>query len=211
VSNVGNRFLQINNARALTAIVALLLSFSGPLSAAFCSLRDPILAIHSLYPEATQHRSIIRPIDQKMRSEVAQRLPFTIHHNEIGKHTLYQVLNGIDSIGFVQARSELSEWGLIESAGAISPGMKIEGLAFQRCRSSECNNTLKNEIEAALQGKSFSELLLLVSPDGKELSEHGKGVFSMNSAMYLLILSSALKTLAITELAWGDVISAQPQ
>ncbi|WP_051221871.1 hypothetical protein [Neptunomonas japonica] len=211
MSSVESRFLQLNNAKVLTAIVAILVSFAIPVSAAFCSLRDPIFAIHSLYPEATKHRSIIRPIDQQMRREVAKRLPFTIHHNEIGKHTLYQVLNGIDSIGFVQARSELSEWGLVEIAWAISPDMKIEGLAFQRCRSFECNDTLKNEVEAVIQGKSFAELLLLVSADGQELSEQAKSALSKSSAMHLLILSSALKTLAITELAWGDVISAQSQ
>ncbi|BBB31210.1 hypothetical protein [Neptunomonas japonica] len=211
MSKVESLFLQVNNVRVLTAIVVILVSFSIPVSAAFCSLRDPIFAIHSLYPEATKHRSIIRPIDQQMRREVSERLPFTIHHNEIGKHTLYQVLDGSNSIGFVQARSELSEWGLIEIAWAISPNMKIEGLAFQRCRSFECNDTLINEVEAVLQGKSFSELLLLISADGQGLSEHAQGVFSKNSAMHLLILSSALKTLAITELAWGDVISAQLQ
>ncbi|WP_293269096.1 hypothetical protein [Neptunomonas sp.] len=205
----GNYFSQSARLKVLVAIVAFLVSI--PVSAAFCSLRDPVIAIQSLYPEATQHRSIIRPINQKMRGEVAKRLPFTIHHNEIGKHTLYQVLKGAASIGFVQARSELSEWGLIEIAWAISSDMKIESLAFQRCRSPECNDTLKNEIEAVIQGKSFAELLLLVSTDGQSLSEQAKEVFLTNPAMHLLILSSALKTLAITELAWGDVISAQSQ
>lgn len=202
-------FKNASQGMVFTLSIFLFMSVADPVSAAFCSLRDPVLAIQSLYPNVTQHRSIVRPIDQEIRSQVAKRLPFTIHHNEIGKHTLYQVMEGDMLVGFVQARSELSEWGMVEIAWAISPDMKIVGLTFQRCRSSDCNETLKNKVQTTFQGRSFQELLGLMSADGESLSAEANAIFASDSAMALLMLSSALKTLAITELAWGDVISIQ--
>ncbi|SFG84590.1 hypothetical protein [Neptunomonas qingdaonensis] len=206
---VSQYFLNASQTMILTVIVFLFMSIADPVSAAFCSLRDPVLAIQRLYPGVTRHRSIVRPIDQEIRNQVAARLPFTLHHNEIGKHTLYQVMDDDHLIGFVQARSELSDWGMVEIAWAISPDMRIVGLIFQRCRSSDCNETLKNKVLVAFRGRSFTRLLGLMSADGESLSEEGKAFFSPDSAMPLLMLSSALKTLAVTELAWGDVISAQ--
>jgi hypothetical protein len=84
----------------LTALLTgFLLLQANPGFSAYCSLRDPLVAIQTLYPDATQHRSIVRPVDEKVRTIVAERLPFTLHFNEIGKHTLYLVMNDSDEIG----------------------------------------------------------------------------------------------------------------
>ncbi len=174
--------------------------------AAYCSLRDPILAIRSLYPDVTQHRSIVRPVDQKIREQISQRLPFTLHFNEIGKHTLYLASKGAEPLGFVQARSELSEWGMIELAWAINPDLTVEGLDFQRCRSNECSEKLKSTMQSLLKGRSFYEILPLISEDGFSLSVEAKTLLPEQHSISLTILRSALKTLAVTELAWADVI-----
>ena len=161
--------------------------------AAYCSLRDPILAIQTLYPDATQHRSIVRPVDQKVREQISQRLPFTLHFNEIGKHTLYLVAKNKRPLGFVQARSELSGWGLIEVAWAINPDLTVGGLIFQRCRSPACSETVKSTMQTLLKGRSFNDILPLISDDGFSLSAEAKTQLPEQQPLYLIILRSALK------------------
>ncbi len=195
-----------NKTPAVALLLALLIGIPKAADAAYCSLRDPIVAIQTLYPNATQHRSIVRPIDKKIRREIAKLLPFTLHYKEIGRHTLYLVNNEDESIGFVQARSEASDWGLVEIAWAISPDMTIDGMVLQRCRGPQCNAALKNQVQHALYGKSFSQLLTLLSADGNALSNESKSTIGGAQPLLLTMLRSALKTLAVTELAWGDVV-----
>ncbi len=188
------------------ATVVLFVS-SNPSWAAFCSLRDPILAIQHLYPNYNRYRSIVRPIDREVRNRVSQRLPFTLHYNEIGKHTLYLISENDSALGFVQARSELSDWGLIEIAWAITPELTIKGLDFQRCRSPQCNDDVKSQIQSAIGGMSFQDLVQLINADGSDLTDNAKSLFPQNRRLHLTIVRSALKTLAVTELAWGDIVS----
>ncbi|MGI9294497.1 MAG: hypothetical protein ACR2PS_11000 [Pseudomonadales bacterium] len=202
------RFDSINKTLAVVLLLALLIGLPKTADAAYCSLRDPIIAIQTMYPKATQHRSIVRPIDQNIRREIAKLLPFTLHYKEVGRHTLYLVNNERKPIGFVQARSEASDWGLVEIAWAISPDMTIDGMVLQRCRGPECNAALKNQVQHALYGKSFPELLTLLSADGNALSNKAKNTIRGAQPLLLTILRSALKTLAVTQLVWGDVVGS---
>ena len=68
---------------------------------AYCALRDPVTAIYDLYPEGTHHRSIIRTVDVNHRAEVSDQLPFTIHFDELGRHTLYVVADDRGPLGLV--------------------------------------------------------------------------------------------------------------
>jgi len=177
--------------------------------AAFCSLRDPVVAIQKLYPSATNHRSVVRPITAQTRRLVANKLPFTLHTNEIGKHTLYEALDNSRPIGLIQARSELAKWGLIEVAWGINPDMTINGLILQRCRSPECSNLTEEKLSKALKGMSFSTLETMITEDGKALSHLGRELLvqdNIENHLYLTIVHSALKTLAVTELVWGDIL-----
>ena len=75
--------------RRLLLLLAVLLVADDLNAQAFCALRDPQRQINVLFPEATSFRSIVRTVDEAARSEVAERLPFSLHFNELGRHTLY--------------------------------------------------------------------------------------------------------------------------
>lgn len=196
--------------KLFTPIALLLTIFAAQFSnAAYCSLRDPVVAINSLYPLASNHKSIVRTVDQSARVTLSKKMPFTLHHKEIGKHTVYMVLRDMNPLGFVQARSEISEYGLIEIAWAISPDMTIDGMAFQRCRSPKCNEKLRNNVIEKISGMGFKELLSLVSDDGRTFSNSGKELFSSSDPLHMTLLRSAIKTVSVTELLWNDVISGK--
>jgi hypothetical protein len=87
----------------------LLTLFNIPtVDAAYCSLRDPVAAIQKLYPESNRYRSLVRLIDQEIRAEISREMPFTLHFNELGQHTLFLALADEKPVGFVHARKKHS-------------------------------------------------------------------------------------------------------
>ncbi len=175
-------------------------------NAAFCSLRDPISAIQMLYEQGSEVRSIVVDITEKNRSAVKELIPFTIHQSEVGKHTLYFVYKDSKHRGFLQARSELAKWGLVEIAWAINVDRSIKGFYYQRCRSPQCNESITEHINNVIQGKSFAQLKALLSESGETLSPDGIESFKYAPSLALLTLRSALKTLAITDISWKEDI-----
>jgi len=197
------------NKKVLLNIGILLVSHFVAVSsnAAFCSLRDPVLAIHTLYPDATSHRSIVNVVGQETRDAISEQLPFSLHFNEIGKHTLYVAAKKDELLGFVHARSESSDWGLIEVAWGISPQETLEGIYIQRCRDPKCADPvfLKN-VRQLLMHKSFQQLLPLLNDSKTQLSSSTSKLFGDNRSLALAIVKSGLKTLKVTELNWATDI-----
>lgn len=173
---------------------------------AYCSLRDPIAAIHHLFPGATDHQSIVKMVGKDVRNNVSEQLPFTLHFNELGKHTLYVALQNSTPIGLVHARSELSDWGIIEIAWALNLDLSVKNFYIQRCRIPACRDDNLNYLRSKLEGKTFSQVTELLGADGKtlgiDLSEKSKDIRSLS----LSIIQSALKTISVTKLVWKDDI-----
>lgn len=191
--------------RLLLSLIIILPSMTSA-NAAFCSLRDPVSAIQMLYENGSQVRSIVVNITEKNRDAVKQRIPFTILQSEVGKHTLYVVYKDDEQKGFLQARSELAKWGLVEIAWAINVDRSIKGFYYQRCRSPQCNTPITEHINDVIQGKNFSQLKALLSESGETLSPVGIKSFKHAPSLALLTLRSALKTLAITDISWKEDI-----
>ncbi|MEP0356181.1 hypothetical protein [Paraglaciecola sp.] len=184
----------------ISSVLFLIVSFGS--EAAFCSLRDPVSAIQTLYSEDYQFKSVVTDVTEADRAQLKEELPFTIHQSEVSKHTLYVLFTKDELGGFMQARSEWAKWGLVEIAWAINVDRTLKGFYFQRCRSPQCNDVVAENISQVIKGKSFAELKSLLSEDGEQLSELGRDSFSMAPDLALLTLRSALKTLAITDISW---------
>ena len=197
----------LNKIGTLLLIVILEMLTISQVNAAFCSLRDPVSAIQMLYEQGYEYRSVVTSITEEDRASVKEKLSFTLHQSEVGKHTLYVLYKDKKHVGFLQARSEWAKWGLIEIAWGINVDRSIKGFYYQRCRSPECNDhTIKN-ISSVLENKSFEELQALLSANGEELSPAGKAAFKVAPQLALLTLHSALKTLAITDISWKNDIN----
>lgn len=170
---------------------------------AYCALRDPTRRVYQAYPAAKSYRSIVRSVDENVRQEVARLLPFTIHFNELGRHTVYVPVEGQRPLGLVHARSEKGRWGLVEIVWALRPSMHVEGYSFQRCRSRSKTAVETDTFKRQLVGKGFSELRAMLTEDGASLRPGALLVKPGAEDLAATLVRSALKTIAVTRLAWA--------
>jgi hypothetical protein len=158
---------------------------------AFCALRDPVRVLYEAYPEADGHRSIIRTVSVQDRVAIAQDLPFTIHFDELGRHTLYVTVQEGLPLGVLHVRSERGRFGLTEIAWSLTLDGQITDVAFQRCRDAKLHAALNDQLRAKLIGADVPTLLQLLEGDG--LSEEAR-----------MLIQSAAKTATVTFIVWED-------
>lgn len=187
-------------------LILMLILLSGNVNAiAYCSLRDPVSQIAQLYPQKTNQLSIVKAVDDNIRSQVQFALPSNdLHFSELGQHTLYIAMFGKESLGYVHVRSEQSDWGLVEIVWAIDKDLRIRDFVFQRCRSPKKKIAEEGGFKNIFIGKNYQELKALLSDDGVTAK---KGVLIIaQSAPELanVVLRCALKTLLLTDILWGE-------
>ena len=175
---------------------------------AYCALRDPVKQIYQLFPEADNYRSVIRAVDGDARRKVSEQLPFTLHFNELGQHTLYVALRGSTPLGLVHVRSEAGRWGIVEIAWSLTLDLEVKGFAFQRCRDKGRAMLESPAVQARFAGRGFDDLRAMLSDDGGAMAPDA-GLLSPRAsggekALAVTALRSALKTIAVTRLAWRD-------
>ena len=173
---------------------------------AYCALRDPVRTIYASYPEANTYRSIVRVVGAEERRAVRSELPFDLHFNELGQHTLYVATRSKVPLGFVHVRSEKGRWGLVEVAWALDLDLRVKDYRFQRCRERHRSEVQSPAFRAQIVGKSLDELAQLLSSDGKSLDKDRVSVGDKASDLALLLVRGAMKTISVTEEVWGSDI-----
>ena len=180
---------------------------AGHAAAPFCNLRDPSHQIFDMFPTATSFRSVVREVNEEVRQTVTKQMPFQLHNNELGEHTLYIPVRENVPLGIVHVRSEPIDWGLAEIVWALDSQFNVQDIRFQRCRSRACNSLLRKGFVEVLQGKSTGELVPLT--DNQHLSDELSRL-ELNSAELSLartLVQSAIKTIAVTQSAWPDTVA----
>lgn len=178
---------------------------------AFCALRDPTSKIYEAYPAATSYRSLVRTIDESVRQQVSKELPFTIHFNELGRHTLYLPVKDGRPLGLVHARSEAGTWGLTEIVWSLTPNLTVQDFSFQRCRSRKRTKVESAEFKRQIQGKNFRELRQLLNENGTALRNNKLNISSDSQEIAAMVVRSALKTIVVSKLVWAsDLAILQP-
>ena len=157
---------------SLAALVPCLLAgeLAAQRSEAFCALRDPDREIRLLAPAYEKHVSLVRTISKDARSQILEEVPFAIHFDELGQHTLYVVLGEKrEVLGYVHVRSESFSWGLVRIAWMMNTNLDITGYRFQRCRSRHRAELESEQTANQLIGKSPKALIAMLTPDGSAL------------------------------------------
>ncbi len=171
---------------------------------AYCALRDPVRQVYELYPGATSYRSIVRTVGAKHRLIIAERLPFTMHFTELGRHTLYVALDGNKPIGLVHVRSERGQWGLVEIAWATDLDMRIVDFKFQRCRERAKSLLDTEEFRAQLIGKGVGDLVGMLNSDYSGVNPSFLQVPAGAEKLAAVVIRCGAKTLAANEVVWGE-------
>ena len=160
---------------------------------AYCALRDPVTTIYDLFPNADNYRSSVGTVGRAVREKMQAEIPFNLHFNELGRHTLYIAQQGSEPLGLVHARSEPGAWGIDEFVWSISPRLRILGVKVQRTRDFALR---KRGVDSALNP------LIGLDIDGL-LSLHATGDLVGVSAT---LLKSAIKTLFVTKYVWHEEV-----
>ena len=179
---------------------ALLVQTQSAFAVAYCALRDPVNTIYELFPEADSYRSSVQTIGREAREAVTKRLPLTLHFNELGRHTLYIALQNGKPLGFVHARSEAGGWGITEFAWALELDLSVRTVKIQRSRDPSLRRLTPPELASMVGGMTLDSLI--------DAHSNAKG---RGNKPRRLLLSSAMKTLVITETVWpNELLSAVP-
>ncbi|MDJ0911103.1 MAG: hypothetical protein QNI99_18115 [Woeseiaceae bacterium] len=195
-------------ASALAAAIVLLAGGTGSAlaDAPYCSLRDPGHQIYDMYPTATGYRSVVREINNETQIAVGRQIPFPLMQGELGQHTLYVPVEDGSPLGYIQIRSELTEWGMAEIVWALNVELEVVDFRFQRCRGRACDAVLEKGLRELIQGLDQTELIELLDGDGElhssllaELSEEERLLASVATR-------SAVKVIAVIESGWSNTV-----
>ena len=107
-------------------------------------------------------------------------------------------------LGLVHARSESGRRGLVEVIWSLDPRLRVRDFSFQRCRSRTRSSVETDEFKRQLIGKGPSELRALLTADGKRLAPGRLRVPRGSSDLATTVVRSAIKTIAVTRLAWAE-------
>ena len=165
---------------------------------AYCALRDPVRVLYEVYPDADGHRSIIRTVTVEDRAAIAKVLPFTIHFDELGRHTLYITVQEGLPLGVLHVRSERGRYGLSEIAWSLTLDGQITDVAFQRCRDAKLRAALNDQLRTKLIGADVPMLLRLL--DDEDLSDEAR-----------VLIRSAAKTATVTLIVWEDLLPTRAE
>ncbi len=202
--------------RLAPALVAAILILTGGVSptqagAPYCSLRDPSHQIYDMYPSATGYRSVVRDINTEIQVAVDRRIPFPLLQGELGQHTLYVPVDSGDPLGYIQIRSELTEWGLAEIVWALNVQREVVDFRFQRCRGQACKSVLKKGLPEFLRGLDQAALIELLDEQG-QLQDLPNASMNENERMLASVVTrSAIKVIAVIEAGWPTTVSELAQ
>ena len=200
-------------APALVAAFILLVSGAAPAyaEAPFCSLRDPSHQIYDMYPKATGFRSVVRDITNETQVAVDQKIPFPLLQGELGQHTLYVPVAEGAPLGYIQIRSELTEWGLAEIVWALSIQREVSDFRFQRCRGQACKSIKETGVRELLQGLDKADLIALLDDKGQLLPAHTASMNENERMLASVLTRSAIKVIAVIESGWPSTVAELAQ
>ena len=206
----------IASRRVAPALVAALVFLVGGTAtsyadAPYCSLRDPSHQIYDMYPSATGYRSVVREINNETQVAVDRKIPFPLLQGELGQHTLYVPVEGSDPLGYIQIRSELTEWGLAEIVWALNLQREVVDFRFQRCRGHACKSVLDKGLRELLQGLDQADLIALLDEEG-QLQQPVTATMSNDERMLASVVArSAVKVIAVIESGWSGTVQELAQ
>jgi hypothetical protein len=174
---------------------------------AFCALRDPVAAMQEFFPGFTSYRSYVGAVGPDVRAVLEEKLPYPMHFNEFGDHTLYVPHIDGKAMGLVHARTEKGDWGLDEIVWSLSLDLTVQDFRFQRSRSRWQSAVQTPEFKKLLQGKGFDELLRLLGNDGLTLVARIEGLPEGAEKLAATLVRSALKTIIVTDDVWSEQLS----
>lgn len=197
--------MSIVTASLRSATVVLLVSGAAQLAAQVPVLENPQRSIFAAFPEADSYRVIKHDVDAAARKRIEALLPFRVHFDELGAHSLYVAQRGRRPIGMVYVQHEESAFGLAAVEWAFTFDLRVSGFRFQRVRSKHRASLERSEFVRLLKGRDRHDLAARLGDEG-ELLQPAKGVEADAQQLASAVVRSGVKSLAVLEAVWAAEI-----
>lgn len=172
---------------------ALVLTGFSAAAQAFCSLRDPNRYVRSFFPESTSYKSVVRKVSRETALRLKKERNIRFDPREFGNHTLYVVYQGSRVIGFLQAHSEVVDWGVAEVVWALDRDGNLKRFGFQRCRSPQRSKVEAETVQKILRGLGEEQLRARLKNDGVDGILKQAGLTARSKKLLEGIVNGALK------------------
>ncbi len=174
--------------------------------AANCALRNPDRQIYEIFPSATSYRSVVSSVDEADKRRIEARLGSAVSFNDLGKHTVYVVLEDAVPIGFVHARSEIGKHGSVELVWALDLDLKIRDFRVQRSREKHTKLIRHPNFRNKLKGKDVRAIRRLLANHNSTVDTAHLQVSSKAEAIAHIAVLCGAKTIIITGVAFSESV-----
>ena len=152
------------------------------------------------FPAADSYRVITRDIGAVDRVAIQKRLPFRLHYDSLGVHTLYVATRKRRPIGLLYVQYERTDSGLATVQWRVGLDQRIIGLQFQRARSPFRKHLEGSTFVKSLLGADVRTVGELLDRDGS-LRDPSR-VPAQARSLAAAIARSASKCLTVLDVVW---------
>ena len=190
--------------RALTAC-ATALAIGSVATAQTPKLDDPQRSLFRAFPAADGYRVIERKVATADRIRIEKRVPFRLHYDDVGRHSLYVALRGRRPIGMIFVQREASQFGLTAVEWALTFDLQITEFRFQNARSPHRRKLERSTFVRSLSGKRSSDLAAMLDEHGR-LTKLPDGIPAEARDLATAVVRSGVKAMAVLDVVWREEV-----
>lgn len=168
----------------------------------FCSVREPNRLIREMFPRHTGFRTEMLEITPETATKLPADLPFVFDRREVTRHPLFIVLEGERVVGYVQARTQATRWGLTEFVWAVGPDLALLDFRVQRSREPGADRLERSGLAAALRGLTLDEARRRWSASWLAELQSRQGLGELDRSLVEGAVASGVKTIWLTREIW---------
>ncbi len=197
-----NLFLTLR--RALRwPLLGLVLAGAGEAGAqTFCSVREPNRLIREMFPRHTGFRTEMLEITAETAAKFPADLPFGFDRREVTRHPLFIVMEGERVLGYVQARTQPTRWGLTEYVWALDARLALLDFRVQRSREPRADRLERSRLASVLRGLSLDEVRRRWSAAWLDELQSRQGLGDVDRSLVEGAVAAGLKTIWLTQEIW---------
>lgn len=168
----------------------------------FCSVREPNRVIHEIFPESTGFRTDVLEITAENAAKLPADLPFVFDRREVTRHPLHIVLRDGKVIGYVQARTQATRWGLTEFVWALDARFNLLDFRVQRTREPGAAALASPQLRSGLRGLGLNDVRRRWGPAWIEELQKTGGLSADDRALVEAAVAAGAKTIWLATEIW---------
>jgi len=184
-------------------LLSLVLAGAGEAGAqTFCSVREPNRLIREMFPRHTGFRTEMLEITAETAAKFPANLPFRFDRREVTRHPLFIVMEGDRVVGYVQARTQPTRWGLTEYVWALDAKLALLDFRVQRSREPGADRLDRSRLVGALRGLTLDEAQRRWSPEWLKELQPGQAEAELCPTLVEGAVAAGVKTIWLTQEIW---------